>query len=412
MKPKRPCSIYSLFFQLEHEFILQDLLPRRAYDNLHRIVSERQAGKSVSPSSDDYDERPARYRDLVLADDWFKSGKRARKHRKTNSPLGLGFHELNQLVSKRWKKVDDETKRYLKRISEMEWEIYREQAQQASSDKCGAIDATTKEGQEKKKVKVAVKEQEELKLALDSREHEERAQVPLLSEKGRSNMNENDTRDNLPSIMTKGQCNSDSINCQHLFPTSLITPFSSKTKTPMHTYPYCFLSTPSFQQAEAAAGNGNYCRPIILDSFHRQLLQDKNNNIHQGSHQSSYKGGSISPRLHGDEQFQAITAAYPSSDVMFSNNTNNNMDSWNCFGWLCQPTTNNDLFGITPATVACHPKNQYRENENNPTAREEFLAASSFHPVDEHIHSQQWGQMHSNNRYDTKNYAQPRPRFM
>ena len=124
MKPKRPCSIYNLFYQIERECALHDLLPQYADNKRRQIELERQAGKSVS-ISDDNDERPARYRGLALANNWFKSGKMVRKHRKSNSPLG--FQELTQIVSKRWKEVDEETKQYLKRISDMEWEIYREE---------------------------------------------------------------------------------------------------------------------------------------------------------------------------------------------------------------------------------------------------------------------------------------------
>ena len=88
------------------------------------------------------------------------------------------------------------------------------------------------------------------------------------------------------------------------------------------------------------------------------------------------------------------------------------MDALNYFGWLHQPTTMNDnLFDITLDNVACHTKNQHYENVNYPADPTVFPAAS-FYPIAEHVYSQQGEQMPSNNRFNTRNDAQPKPRFM
>ena len=124
-KPKRPCSIYNLFYQIERECILHELIPNHCIYNLRAIEADIRRGKDVHISNDEH-LRPRRYRHLILASNWFKSGKRVRKHRKTECVLG--FNELNKLISSRWEKVDSETKRYLRSISDKEWAIYREKS--------------------------------------------------------------------------------------------------------------------------------------------------------------------------------------------------------------------------------------------------------------------------------------------
>lgn len=133
-KPKRPCGIYNLFYQLERELLIQS--PNSCFDHLHH--RKKAPAKNYEtcnsrfitiPEADDADHRPPRYRHLVLASDWFKSGRRVRKHCKTkdNLPEKLGFEGLNKVISEKWKTVDEETKRYLKVISDQEWELYRKE---------------------------------------------------------------------------------------------------------------------------------------------------------------------------------------------------------------------------------------------------------------------------------------------
>lgn len=121
-KPKQPCSIYNLFFQLERECLLHEYVPTRSQDIIREIVNRRNDGQNVDLSKD-FDQRPPRYRHLTLPDDWFKSGTKKRKHRKTNLPFG--FLQLNKIISEKWDSVDEETKAFLKKIASSEWDIYR-----------------------------------------------------------------------------------------------------------------------------------------------------------------------------------------------------------------------------------------------------------------------------------------------
>ncbi|KAL7462414.1 hypothetical protein ACHAXS_002790 [Conticribra weissflogii] len=121
-KPKQPCSIYNLFFQLERECLLHEYIPNRSQDILREMTTSCKEGQNIYQSRD-IDQRPLRYHHLTLPDNWFKSGRSKRKHRKTKLPFS--FLQLNKIISKRWKLVDEETKEYLKRIASSEWKIYR-----------------------------------------------------------------------------------------------------------------------------------------------------------------------------------------------------------------------------------------------------------------------------------------------
>ncbi len=121
MKPKHPCSIYNLFFQLERECMIYDLNQSNVNGDRCSDNSSSLDGVNVNVGLDSQDvaQLPMRYRHLVLADDWYKSGRSKRKHRKSNFPFG--FKELNAIISKRWESVDEETKEYLKKIAAAEW---------------------------------------------------------------------------------------------------------------------------------------------------------------------------------------------------------------------------------------------------------------------------------------------------
>ena len=411
MQPKRPCSIYNLFYQMEREFVLHDLLPERANDNLRQIEAEQHAGKSISVSCD-VDERPARYRGLVLASNWFKSGQSTRKHRKTNSPIG--FHELNQLVSKRWKGVDEETKQYLKRITEREWDNYREE-HKAFLETQELLTLKEKQEQEQKEQKKEGEKQtkEELQRAVNAKRNGEITPFPPLVKKGRSSMIR-----------------------QELCPPHSIPSFPGTT---MHPYPYC-VPVSSFQQDIAASGNHRGLKSS--NSFHHQVLQDGNfnrqhypsahfindsakgafrfqseskhnqyaltecvrgsNNFlftqEKDSHPSNGKNN-ISRMLGNDENFQAR----PTYSRRYAPDNGNKNDVCHTNGdvWA---KTNDDMFVDIPA-ISHHPQDQYRKNENGPPSTKAFPMASS-HRVIEPVHSQQWDRIHNNSRSNMMNHAQ------
>jgi hypothetical protein len=92
LKPKNPLSAYNLFFQLERKRILAGTdgqgLPVTS-EEIHRIIKEHNA-----------------------------KGKRL--HRKSHGKIG--FRELARTIANRWKKLDDETKKLLDKVTLVEKE--------------------------------------------------------------------------------------------------------------------------------------------------------------------------------------------------------------------------------------------------------------------------------------------------
>jgi len=112
-KPSRPYTDYNIFFQLEREHVLQVSLgvePSIAYG-------------VFDPSNDnDYQgpPLPSRYNDLVLPGDWYVPGKvvrRKRVHRKSHGVIG--FRELSNRIAVSWKSVDEETKEFCEKLSDI-----------------------------------------------------------------------------------------------------------------------------------------------------------------------------------------------------------------------------------------------------------------------------------------------------
>ncbi|KAL9184009.1 hypothetical protein ACHAXT_002095 [Thalassiosira profunda] len=160
-KPKRPFSAYNLFFQLEREFIIQEVREGRKpmeesviADALERVAEGRTEEKDeaakeqaveakeaedskgedpAAPQSDPDDPHfrdptiPARYRHLQLDKHWHSVGhKRKRKHRKTEG--SVGFVELTKMVSSRWKCVestDPHVRRYCQKLADVELRVYK-----------------------------------------------------------------------------------------------------------------------------------------------------------------------------------------------------------------------------------------------------------------------------------------------
>jgi hypothetical protein len=119
-KPSRPYTEYTMFYQLEREYII------------HRILNEDPSGmspSSIQPALFQNDPlMPARYRLLPLRADWYISGKTKkptkRKHRKSHGKIG--FLELTRMIAARWASVDDETRKYCKMMAAMELVKYKE----------------------------------------------------------------------------------------------------------------------------------------------------------------------------------------------------------------------------------------------------------------------------------------------
>lgn len=121
-KPPRPYTEYTMFYQLEREFILHRLL----LDENDSVPSPEEQNKVALFKNDPL--MPQKYRELPLRADWYISGKSKkptkRKHRKTHGKIG--FLELTRMIAKRWGNVDDETRKYCKMMAAMELVKYKE----------------------------------------------------------------------------------------------------------------------------------------------------------------------------------------------------------------------------------------------------------------------------------------------
>lgn len=133
-KPPRPYTEYTMFYQLEREFIIHRILAtdeeRTALnDDEDNAFSPGSIGSAGSVALFENDPlMPARYRSLPLRADWYISGKTKkptkRKHRKSHGKIG--FLELTRMIAARWAQVDDETRKYCKMMAAMELVKYKE----------------------------------------------------------------------------------------------------------------------------------------------------------------------------------------------------------------------------------------------------------------------------------------------
>ena len=102
----RPYTSYNFFFQLEREYILQTLL------GFEPTVSPQDV---FDPSQGNYEgpPLPPRYANLILPNDWHipgKTSRRKRLHRKSHGKVG--FHEMNDKISKAWQAADGEVRSF------------------------------------------------------------------------------------------------------------------------------------------------------------------------------------------------------------------------------------------------------------------------------------------------------------
>lgn len=122
-KPPRPYTEYTMFYQLEREYILHCVLPKDGQEPPSPAAPNNQAALFQNDPL-----MPARYRSLPLRADWYISGKTKkptkRKHRKSHGKIG--FLELTRMIAARWANVDAETRKYCKMMAEMELVKYKE----------------------------------------------------------------------------------------------------------------------------------------------------------------------------------------------------------------------------------------------------------------------------------------------
>jgi len=117
----RPYTSYNLFFQLEREYILQ---------TIHGFRPTIASKDIFDPTHEAYPAScyplPSRYDNLILPYDWHIPGKtrrRKRSHRKSHGKIG--FHELNDQISKAWQDADDNIRNFCARLSDIEAKKYK-----------------------------------------------------------------------------------------------------------------------------------------------------------------------------------------------------------------------------------------------------------------------------------------------
>mmetsp|Transcript_550 Transcript_550/g.1305 ORF Transcript_550/g.1305 Transcript_550/m.1305 type:complete len:404 (-) Transcript_550:60-1271(-) len=116
-KPMRPLTAYHIFFQIEREFIIQN-------------IDGEDADKSIHDNKVLLDDVPDRYKVVKLMPDWYAGpGKRQkRKHRKSHGKIG--FLELSRVISSRWadlENIDPEVKKFVQNIAARELAEYQEE---------------------------------------------------------------------------------------------------------------------------------------------------------------------------------------------------------------------------------------------------------------------------------------------
>ncbi|KAL7460946.1 hypothetical protein ACHAXS_001381 [Conticribra weissflogii] len=176
-KPPRPYTEYTMFYQLEREYILHRLLA----DEQEQVESKK---KHVALFKND-PLMPARYRDLPLRADWYISGKSKkpskRKHRKSHGKIG--FLELTRMIAARWANVDDETKKYCKMMAAMELVKYKEdmEAYNQYKEELSAIGKVPEDAknEENKKKKSAMKKN--TKQQSNEDDNIEKVAVPIIT---------------------------------------------------------------------------------------------------------------------------------------------------------------------------------------------------------------------------------------
>mmetsp|Transcript_34987 Transcript_34987/g.73821 ORF Transcript_34987/g.73821 Transcript_34987/m.73821 type:complete len:310 (-) Transcript_34987:58-987(-) len=117
----RPYTSYNLFFQLEREYILQII-----HGYKPKIESKDIFDPADATYPADGPALPTRYENLILPFDWHIPGKtrrRKRSHRKSHGKIG--FHELNDQISKAWSAADDEVKNFCICLADIEAKKYK-----------------------------------------------------------------------------------------------------------------------------------------------------------------------------------------------------------------------------------------------------------------------------------------------
>ena len=120
--PKRPLTSYNIFSILERNYILQQH---------EKSIGDVDRKNTQDSNFDPYaSERPERYRDVILPNNWFVVGMNRTKRANHKIHGLITFKELSKKISKQWNLADNEVKNYCKKIAADELERYREKQEE------------------------------------------------------------------------------------------------------------------------------------------------------------------------------------------------------------------------------------------------------------------------------------------
>ena len=126
-KPKRPLTIFNLFSKLERNYIIQSSQKRPSTQTTSEsTVTESSDVSEVDPY---FEQRPERYKDVILPPDWFKVGRNKNKRRFHESHGVISFKDLSKAISDKWNTVDDETRQFCEMIYAAQLEEYRKETE-------------------------------------------------------------------------------------------------------------------------------------------------------------------------------------------------------------------------------------------------------------------------------------------
>lgn len=137
LPPPRPYTEYNIFFQIEREYILQNL----------GVVPDLKDEDVFSTSDPGYGgpELPPRYDGIKLPSDWYIPGKTRRRKRQHRASHGkISFSDLSKSVSTAWRNRDNETKLFYAQLSDIGNQSYKKIIQRRKSDASSSSETAKK----------------------------------------------------------------------------------------------------------------------------------------------------------------------------------------------------------------------------------------------------------------------------
>ncbi|KAL7528477.1 hypothetical protein ACHAXR_004942 [Thalassiosira sp. AJA248-18] len=151
--PPRPYTEYNIFFQVEREYILQNLgvVPPLKPEEVFVCSDKNYKGP---------EEMPPRYKDVILPSDWYIPGKSRRKKRQHRASHGkISFTDLSKSIASAWRNIDGETKLFCAQLSDIGMQEYKREMQKYNRvNKQLAPPTATKDSESKAHKKIGTKQ--------------------------------------------------------------------------------------------------------------------------------------------------------------------------------------------------------------------------------------------------------------